>query len=373
MAETDGARGFVAPGFEEIRDAFAADRPGVNAALAVHVGGERVIDLWKGPDHREDSIMGLYSATKGAAGIVLAVLVERGLLDLDAPVARYWPEFAAAGKQDITVRMLASHQAGLVNVDGGYTVGELIAHAPLAELLAAQAPLWTPGEGHGYHAVTIGTLLDELVRRVTGTPLGAFFRREIAEPRGIDVHIGLPEPDERRLLPVRPVAPGRMPGGQGLPPFFVRAMEPGRSGGPPVAAEGEPADDLLGMRAFRAAGVPSIGGFGSARGLAAMYAAVLPGADAPLVGAATLKAVTEVQAAGDDLVLPFPTSFATVFQRPARFAGPASFGHDGAAGAQAYADPDLGVAFGYVTDTPSGMGASSITGELTALLAQALG
>ncbi|TDD81911.1 serine hydrolase domain-containing protein [Actinomadura rubrisoli] len=380
MTDDTGVRGFVKPGFEAVRDAFAVDRPGVNAALAVHVHGERVIDVWTGPDHREDSIMGVYSSTKGASGVVLALLIERGLVDPDAPVADYWPEFAAAGKHGITVRVLASHQAGLVNVDGGFEFTELIEHTPLAERLAAQAPFWEPGKGHGYHALTIGTLLDELVRRVTGMPLGEYFRREIAEPYGIDFFIGLPEAEEPRILPVKPIsstgAPSLPPNS---PPFFLQAMnitpppEAGSRGiDRPPADGGQRRGDLLSIREFRAAGVPSIGGFGSARGLAALYAAVLPGAGTPLLSEKTIRTVTEIHATGDDLALPFPTGFGLVFQRPARYANPGSFGHDGAAGANAYADPDLGVAFGYVTDTTTGGGADPLAGDLTTALTRVL-
>ncbi|WP_131737628.1 serine hydrolase domain-containing protein [Actinomadura roseirufa] len=368
-AQDGSVRGYVKPGFESVRDVFASGRPGVNAALAVHVGGERVIDVWRGPDQREDSIMSVYSATKGASGMVLAVLIDRGLVDPDAPVARYWPEFAAGGKEDVTVRLLASHQAGLVNVDGGFTFPELLAHAPLAERLAAQAPLWEPGTAHGYHALTIGTLLDELVRRVTGLPLGEFFRREIAEPYGVDFFIGLPEEQEPRIVPVKPLGLGADgPPPAGLPPFFLRAMNVD-----PRAGASGPRGDLPGMREFRAAGVPSIGGFGSARGLAALYAAVLPGDRAPLIGEETIRTVTAVQAAGQDVALPFPTSFGLVFHVPARYAGPASFGHDGASGAQAYADPSRGVAFGYVVDTPLGGGADPLTGELSTAIAEVVG
>lgn len=368
--ETDRAE-IVQPGFEPVRELFveiAATRPQVNAALAAYVDGEPVVDLWTGPAYRADSIQGVYSATKGAAGIALALLIQRGLLDPDAPVADYWPEFAAAGKDTITVRGLASHQAGLVNVDGGFTFDEFTGHTRLAERLAAQRPFWEPGTGHGYHALTIGTLVSELFLRVTGQPVGEFFRREIAEPYGVDFFIGLPEREEPRVVPSLPINIG---GGGPLPfempPFFRQAMN--------IGVDFEGGSNLPGLRSFRAAGVASIGGFGSARGLARLYAVATQEVDGrpPLLTPETLAAVAEVQVSGADLVLPFATTYSMLFELAAPTAGPGSFGHSGANGALAYADPGLGLAFGYTTDTPSSVGgADPVTADLSHALATAI-
>ncbi|MGK5551081.1 serine hydrolase domain-containing protein [Actinomadura kijaniata] len=355
--------GEVRGGFEAVREVFAeatAARPGVNAAVAAHVGGERVVDLWTGPDYGPDSLQGVYSVTKGVAGVVVALLVERGLLDLDRPVADYWPEFARAGKERVTVRTLAGHRAGLLNVDGGFTSEELIGHTRLAERLAAQAPMWEPGTRHGYHGLTIGTLVDELVRRVTGTPLGEYYHREIAGPYGADFFIGLPESEEPRVVLPKPLFFG---GDRGVPDFmpelFAVAMNLGRRTG-----EG----DLPARRDFRAAGVPSIGGFGSARGVAAVYAAALGG----LLSPETIREVSAVVSDGEDAVIGFPTRYGTVFElSPA--GRPAAFGHAGAAGALGYADPQTGVAFGFTTDTPSFPGpADPVTLDLTKAIVAAL-
>ncbi|MFC6887182.1 MULTISPECIES: serine hydrolase domain-containing protein [Actinomadura] len=357
------ARGTVRAGFERVREVFeagAADRPGVNLALAVRLKGEQVVDLRAGPGYGPDSLQGVYSVTKGAAGVVLALLVQRGLIDPDEPVATYWPEFAAEGKDRLPVRWLASHQAGLVNVDGMFTVDELLAHEPLAGRLAAQRPFWEPGTAHGYHALTLGALLDELVRRVTGRTLGAYFRDEIARPYGIDFFIGLPESEEERVVPTRPIALGTGDPPFEPPPFFRQAMN---------RRPGSPGGDLLGMRAFRAAGVPSIGGFGSARGVAALYSTVAHGS---LLTPETLARVTAVQAEGPDLVLPMPTRYATVFEKAAPWrpwTGPNAFGHTGAVGALGFADPDLGLGFGFVTDTPADGGPDPLPNDLAAALA----
>ncbi|MEU5884687.1 serine hydrolase domain-containing protein [Spirillospora sp. NPDC047279] len=364
----------VRRGFEPVRDLFteiAARRPGVNAALAAYVGGERVVDLWTGPTYRADSIQGVYSATKGAAGLVLALLIQRGLVDPDAPVAGYWPEFAAAGKESVTVRALASHQAGLINVDGGYTLDEFTGHASLAERLAAQRPFWEPGSGHGYHALTIGTLLNELCLRVTGLPLGEYFRREVAEPYGVDFFIGLPASEEPRVVPSLPIGiGGDGPSSSEASPLFLQAMN--------IANGTTERRNLLDLRSFRAAGIASIGGFGSARGLARMYAVATQEVDGrpPLLTPEIRRGVAEVQVAGQDLVLPFPTSYAMVFESLVPTGGPGAFGHSGANGALAYADPDLGLAFGYTTDTPSPTatgGADPVTVDLSRSLAAAIG
>ncbi|HEY8171583.1 MAG TPA: serine hydrolase domain-containing protein, partial [Dehalococcoidia bacterium] len=204
--------------FGRVREEFErnfAERGDVGASVCVTVDGETVVDLWGGVANVEtgaawerDTVALVWSCTKGAMSLCAHMLVSRGLLDLDAPVARYWPEFAQSGegrgKQDCTVRMLLNHQAGLAAVrqplpPGGFYDWELVTNA-----LASQEPFWEPGTRHGYHALTFGHLIGEVLRRITGTTPGAFFSKEVAEPLGIEFWIGLPEEIEPRVAPNSP-------------------------------------------------------------------------------------------------------------------------------------------------------------------------
>ena len=190
------------PSFQAVRDALGAfvdADPTYSAQLCVQIAGEPVVDLSCGA-MQPDSLLPVYSSSKGATAVVVALLVERGQLDLDARVAHYWPEFAACGKGAITVRQLLSHQAGLPGVDGGFTWEEVLAHDPLAERLAAQRPFWQPGQAFMYHALTIGTLADELVRRVDGRRVGrgaAHGSDRAARHRRVDGHARVRGPSGR--------------------------------------------------------------------------------------------------------------------------------------------------------------------------------
>jgi len=199
--------GVVLSGFEPVRDELSrmvdAD-PGYSAQFSAYVDGELAVDIWGGNQTDGDAIQGVFSATKGIAAICLALLVERGALDLDERVARYWPEFAQSGKADITVRLALSHQAGLIGVDEQLTLDRLVDHEDLARRLAAQAPFWHPGSAHGYHALTMGTIIDELVQRIDGRSVADFFEQEIATPRRVDFFIVSREAQENRVVDVLP-------------------------------------------------------------------------------------------------------------------------------------------------------------------------
>lgn len=165
--------GSTAPGFEPVAEEFGrllARERDARGQFCGYLRGERVVDLWAGPDVAADDLQGVYSSTKGVSGICIALLFQRGALDLDAPVSRYWPEFADGGKGDVTVRLALSHQAGIPGVEPQLTLEEVIDHDGAAARLAAQVPHWRPGKAHGYHGLTIGTIMDELVRRVAGGP-----------------------------------------------------------------------------------------------------------------------------------------------------------------------------------------------------------
>ena len=366
-------RGAVAVGFEAVREEFAAVlaeepvEPG--AQLAVYVGGRQVVDLWGGQDVAGDSLFALYSSAKGAAHLVLALLVQDGVLDLDRPVVDWWPEFAAEGKGRVTLRQLASHQAGVVGVEGGFTAVELADDRLLAERLAGQKPYWEPGAAYGYHAWVIGALIGEVVRRATGRTVQELFEERVRAPYGLDFHLGLPEALESRCLPVQPAT-------QPAPEQAVPA--PDSLTGVAFNLNATPPTDLVAFgntRAVRAQGPASSGGVGNARGLARMYAAAISEVDGlPRLLAPTVVAeFAAVQMRGTDLVTGEPDHFAVGFEaQGVRYPvlGPDAFGHSGAVGAQSFADPGSGVAYSYTRRRfqPQGGGAAENTRLIDAVM-----
>ncbi|MEV5589826.1 serine hydrolase domain-containing protein [Nonomuraea pusilla] len=223
-------RGETAPGFEAVRETFEAQLPGereAGAAVAVYLHGRKVVDLWggvadpaTGRPWERDTLQVVFSTTKGVTAACAHLLAERGELDLDAPVAAYWPEFAANGKDRLPVRWLLTHQAGLPAIDRPVTPAQALAWEPMVTALAAQRPLWEPGTGHGYHAHTYGWLVGEVVRRVSGRSLGTYLAEEIAAPLGLDLWIGLPAAELPRVsrLVTDPAGPGA-PAGIDRTPF----------------------------------------------------------------------------------------------------------------------------------------------------------
>ncbi|MBW2713103.1 MAG: beta-lactamase family protein, partial [Deltaproteobacteria bacterium] len=276
--------GHVAPGFEAVREAFLANfehHGEVGAACALFAGGERVVDLWggcadpeSGRSWQQDSLQLVFSATKAATVVCLLRLVERGEVDLDAPVATYWPEFAAAGKGDITVRWLLSHRAGIPVIDATLTLEEVYAWDPVIKALEIQAPSWEPGTTHGYHARTFGWAVGEVVRRVSGQPLGQFFAEEIAGPLGLDFFIGLPSSMESRCTRVlAPVADPEAGAEKPLLEIFGPETLLHRVLTGPSGLFGY--DDMWNSRALHAAEIPSSNGICDARSLARFYAALI--------------------------------------------------------------------------------------------------
>ncbi len=195
--------GWVAPGFEAVRGAFQSnfdDGSEAGAAYAAYHHGHKVVDLWggvadvtTGRPWNEDTLVLVYSTTKGVTAMCANRLAQEGRIEVEAPVSTYWPEFAQAGKEQVTVADLLSHKAGLAWVDGSMTPDEVFAWDPVVAALEAQAPSWPPGSAHGYHATTYGWLVGEVVRRVTGRSVGTYLRQEITGPLGADFFIGLPE------------------------------------------------------------------------------------------------------------------------------------------------------------------------------------
>ena len=204
--------GSVEPGFEGVRDAFAQnfeENGEIGAGYSLYVRGRKVVDIWggvanvkTGAPYTDDSLQLVFSTTKGATAACANLLAQRGELDIDAPVAQYWPEFAQAGKENIPVRWLLSHKAGLPTVDAKLTTDEVFAWDPIIHALEVQEPYWEPGTAHGYHAITYGYLVGEVVRRVSGKSLGTFWHDEIAAPLDLEFWIGLPAEQEHRVAPL---------------------------------------------------------------------------------------------------------------------------------------------------------------------------
>ncbi|MGK3959016.1 serine hydrolase domain-containing protein [Sorangium sp. So ce118] len=268
--------------FMEVREVFArnfAERGEVGASVCVTVGGKVVVDLHggiadpaTGKPWSSDTIGVVWSSTKGAAALCAHLLVDRGLLDLDAPVAAYWPEFAHEGKERIPVRMLLTHQAGVPALRKPVPPGGFYDWRGIVDALAAEAPFWEPGTRHGYHALVFGFLVGEVVRRVTGRSLGTFFQEEVARPLGLDFWIGLPASEEHRVAPYIPAdPPARL---QDMSAFFRAVVAD------PTSLQGLVAGNTGGFfepsgyntREAHAAEIPAANGVTNARGLAGMYA-----------------------------------------------------------------------------------------------------
>ena len=349
--------GVVEAGWGGVREAFVAnfeERGEVGASVCVYAHGTKVVDLWggvadpaSGRPWQQDAIVNVFSSTKGVTAVGANLAIERGLLDPDATVATYWPEFAAAGKEAITVRQVLSHQAGLPLVEAELTLEEALSWEPVVTALAAQAPLWEPGTQHGYHMRTYGWLTGELLRRTTGRTPGTFLREEVAAPLGLDFWVGLPEAEEPRVATLVPpstsIRDALAPFGDSLLLARVIANPGGHFD----------YDDMWNRRELRACELPSSNGIGDARSLARLYASCIgDGVDGRrTLSPATVAAGTTEQVRGPDAVIMAETCFGLGFMLGKSF-GPANpstcFGHAGAGGSLAFADPASGLAFGYV-------------------------
>jgi CubicO group peptidase (beta-lactamase class C family) len=363
--------GFVAPGFEDVRREFErnlAERGELGAACAAYVGGQKVVDLWggvrdarSGEPWREDTLVLVYSTSKGLAAMTLALAHSRGWLDYDERVAAYWPEFAQAGKDGVTVRQLLGHEAGLPVVDEPLDARLLADFDRLAAVIATQRPLWKPGTRHGYHGVSLGWYEGELVRRVDPErrTLGRFFAEEIAAPLGLEVYFGAPAelPSERLARIERIPAWKALPQTRDLPWAMALAMLNPRSLTYRTFANPRlrrPAD--LDRAEYRQVEFPAGGAIGGARDIARAYAALVAEPAELGLTAETLDEVTRFPPrpvhGWRDQVLKVDTAFSLGFARPLgefRFgSSQRAFGHPGAGGSFAFADPDRGVAFAYV-------------------------
>ena len=351
-------RGSVAPGFEAVRDAFAdvLARGGGGAAFAAYSGGRALADLWggvadtrDGRPWRADTVTVLFSGTKGLTATVLAALVDDGTIDPDEPVAAYWPEFAAAGKEDVRVWHLASHTAGLLYTDPPVP-GEhaRMDNAEHARRLAAQPTLWEPGTRMSYHAITYGYLVGELIRRATGATVGTLLRERVTGPLGLDAWLGTPPEVDPRVAHVL-----RVPGYHTDTYLTDESKRPilDRVYAGVLTGAGDPFNTVEMRRGELAAA----GGVASARAMARLYDVLAHGGTAAdgtrVLGTATLDRVTRTHAEGVDCVNDRPLHYGLGFELadPIGTYGPATraFGHSGAGGSRHGAWPEAGVGFSF--------------------------
>jgi CubicO group peptidase (beta-lactamase class C family) len=364
LSEATQIDGKCHPKFERVREAFAQEFAAgneVGAAVSATLEGEVVVDLWAG--HRDsertqpferDTLVNVYSTTKGLTAIALHRLVDEGKVDLDAPVARYWPEFAQAGKEKLPVRYLLSHEAGLPAVKKTLGFDALFDWNAMTSALAEQEPWWEPGKAHGYHALTFGWLVGEVVRRVRGKKIGDVVREEIARPLGAEFEIGFgPELDAR----VSPLHQGPIhPPQNGVDFDLAKAVAENPESvlakafaNPPALAPG-----LVNTRAWRGAEIPGANGHSNAHSLARIYAPLANGGSAfgvRLLSSESIERARAEQVNGPDEVLPLPTRIGLGFFLPSPSEplgpNPRAFGHGGAGGSYSHADPEHRLSFGY--------------------------
>jgi CubicO group peptidase (beta-lactamase class C family) len=385
------------PRFAQVREEFErnfAERGEVGASVCVTIDGETVVDLWggaadtgSGRPWARDTIGHVWSATKGATALCAHILADRGALDVNAPVATYWPEFAKNGKEGVLVRHLLNHQAGLPAVREPLPPGCFYDWALMTDALAREEPFWRPGTRNGYHGLTFGFLVGEVIRRVSGRTLGRFFADEVAGPLGLDFWIGLPEEHEGRVAPTIPADP---PGpGDPVPsmwvaaftdPTSVPALMLANSGGyMMVPGESD-------SRAAHAAEMGAVGGIGNARALAGMYRPLaLGGGD--LVSPERIAVMGAVSSATSvDAVLLVPSRFSLGFvksldnrhlpigDREGVLLSEEAFGHLGMGGSIGFADPVARMSFGYTMNRQGiGLGINARGQSLVDAVYRALG
>lgn len=377
--KTGEVAGFCDPRFERVAEEFTRnfqERGEVGASVCVQIEGETFVDLWGGSADpasnkpwAEDTITQVWSATKGATALCAHMLVERGLLDLEAPVVRYWPEFGQAGKESIPVKMLLNHQSGLAAISEPLPAGALFDWELMIRALERQAPFWQPGTRNGYHGFTFGYLVGEVVRRVSGKSLGTFFREEVAKPLGLDFWIGLPEALESRVAPIIPADPPD-PNGPVSPMMMaiatdstsMQALVMFNTGGYMLPGP----DGVFGFntRAAYAAEFGSVGAMTNGRGLAGMYAPLANGGSlkgVSLVSRDTLARMGAVSSASSvDATILLPTRFSLGYAKSidnrrvpncteddSLILSEEAFGHPGFGGAIGFVDPVARMSFGY--------------------------
>lgn len=377
MSEVE-VHGVCKPGFEAVQERFAANfaeglERGASVSATLH--GETVVDLWAGDadEHGrpwvEDTIINVYSTTKTMTFICMLMLADRGLVDFNEPVATYWPEFAQNGKEGVLLRHVMCHNAGLSGFDPAITATDLYDWDRICTGLAAQAPWWEPGTGSGYHLVTQGFLLGEVLRRVTGTSIGTFFRDEVAGPLGADFHIGLPASEDARVADL-------------VPPDF-EAMLAGLPADETSIATRSTLSCMLDAteprtRAWRGAEIPAAGGTGNARSVARVHSALACGGAVDGVRLMSPESVEQVlveQSSGTDKVLGVPMRFGMGFGLMSELiplsSNPRSFFWGGWGGSIAVIDLDAEMSVAYVMNKMGGGMAGDLRGGLVAFAAGA--
>ena len=356
MSDSVAIHGVCDPRFVAVKEALAgnfAERGELGAAVTIALEGRVVVDLWGGwmDEARtrpwcRDTLVDVFSVGKAIAATAVLRLADRGLVDVDAPVARYWPEFAANGKHDVTVRMLLSHQVGLPGLREPQPETIMYDWPRMTAALAAEAPWWEPGTHVGYHVNTHGFLSGEVVRRVTGLSIGQFVAREIAGPLDADFHFGIGAHEDARIAEYiysKELFASDPPETGGDDPERRRMWYAAYMNPPGFSGIG-----VVNSRPWRAAEMPSAGGHANARAIARIYTALLSG---DLLSSSMLQHACTETAYGTDLVLNRPSRFGLGFQltQPQRQLGrgPQCFGHFGAGGSVGFADPDQGLAFAY--------------------------
>lgn len=353
--------------FSEVAEAFVENfsaRDEVGASCAITLEGQTVVDLWggrvtrDGADWERDTLCTVFSSTKGAMALCAHMLADRGMLDLDAPVTDYWPEFGAGGKEEARVKMTLDHSVGVPHLRGPVAPGGFYDYAQMVARVAAEPAFWAPGTRGGYHAITMAWTVGELVHRTSGRRLGPFFDEEVAGPLGLDFWIGAPAAVESRISPMLPAEPDE----PWLATRFVQAA---------LGAEENPTQ--LFMRDFllldpntpecHQAEVGSANGVANARSLAGLYAPLANGGSlggVTLVGADTLARMGRVSMAShDDATLLVPSRFALGYMKSTDnrrtpntvnssvILSEPAFGHVGAGGSLGFADPACRLSFGY--------------------------
>jgi CubicO group peptidase (beta-lactamase class C family) len=368
------------PRFASVRDAFSANFEAgreVGASFAATLNGELVVDLWGGYADaastrawEADTIINVFSTTKAMTALCAHILVDGGALDVDSPVCRYWPEFAQAGKEKITTRQLLSHTAGLAAIRQPLSTEVLYDWGRMIEVLAAEAPWWEPGTANGYHALTYGHLVGEVIRRISGKTPGVFFREEVAAPLGADFHIGLPESEDSRVADMVPPTTEEITA-SGAPTNLDRETLVGRAlSNPPLRAE------FANRPEWRRAEIPAANGHGNARAVARVMAVLACGGKVDgvrLLGEQTIVKAIEEQRYAKDLILGFKMRWALGFMLTSRQLplgpNPRTFGHGGWGGSLGFADCDARVSWAYIMNkmSPGTAGDTRVAGILAAL------
>jgi CubicO group peptidase (beta-lactamase class C family) len=403
--KTGEVAGFCDPQFERVAEEFVRnfeERGEVGASVSVTLNGKTVVDLWGGSADpasqapwTQDTMSIVWSSTKGATALCAHILASRGQLDLDAPVVQYWPEFGQAGKEKITVKMLLNHQSGLPAVRTPLPPGAFYDWDIMATALARETPFWQPGTMHGYHALTFGWLVGEVVHRVAGKSLGTFFREEVAEPLGLDFWIGLPQTEEGRVASM--IAADPPDSDTPVAAFYAAIADPNslqtlvflNTAGYMIPDE----NGVFGYntRAAHAAEIGAAGGITNARGLAGMYAPLANGGSlngVTLVSRDTIARMSAVSSANEiNAVLLVPTRFSLGYAKSVDnrrvpsctkddnvILSEEAFGHPGSGGSIGFADPAANMSFGYsMNKMGQGIGLNSRGQNLVDATYQSLG